>query len=130
MQSIDGGNRIAIEFHEQISLTQPRSGRGTIRLDCDYEHSTPGLQSMIPHETAMKRGILTADTKVTPPDFSVFDQPRSDMLRSIDADGKTDPLRWQNHCRVHADDLSARIHERAAGIARVQGRIGLDDIVH
>ena len=46
------------------------------------------------------------------------------------ADGEAQSLRRQNHHRVHADDFAARIDQRPAGIARIQRRVRLDEIVH
>ena len=39
-------------------------------------------------------------------------------------------MRGQDDGGVHADDLAARIHERASGVAGIQRCIRLDDIVH
>ena len=51
-------------------------------------------------------------------------------LAVLMAMAKAKSLRRQNHRRVHADDFAARIDQRPAGIARVQRRVGLDDVVH
>src|SRR5690606_29949968 len=36
--------------------------------------------------------------------------------------------RRADHGRVDADELAASVHERAAGIAHVDGRVGLDEV--
>ena len=43
--------------------------------------------------------------------------------------GKADALRAHDHRRVDADHFAARRHERPAGIAGIERRIGLDHVV-
>src|SRR5438034_628875 len=57
------------------------------------------------------------------------EQSAGDELRGVDADRKADTLRRQDHGGVHADDIAARVDERAAGVARVERGVGLDDAV-
>ena len=75
-------------------------------------------------------GRLPARADVTAPDDAVLDEPAGDVFGRVDGNGKAKPLRRQNHSGVHADDFAARIDERPAGIARIQRRVGLDDVVH
>ena len=32
-------------------------------------------------------------------------------------------------CRVHADHLAIHVHQRATGVTRINGRIGLDEVL-
>ena len=47
----------------------------------------------------------------------------------IGGDRKADALRAHDHRGVYADDFAVRRHQRAAGIAGVERRIGLDHVV-
>src|SRR5439155_13499681 len=75
-------------------------------------------------------GVLPADADVAATDPSILDQPARDILGGVDGDGETNALRGQNHHRIHADDFAARVDERPAGVARIQCRVRLDDVVH
>ena len=56
-------------------------------------------------------------------------RPRGDVLRGADGDGEADALRRRDARCVHADDLAGRVDQRAARVARVQGGVGLDEVV-
>ena len=60
---------------------------------------------------------------------AVLHQLRQDVLGHVDRDGEADALGRLDDGRVDADDPAAAVHERAAAVAGVQGRVGLDDVV-
>ena len=47
----------------------------------------------------------------------------------VDRDREADALRRQDHRGVHADHPPARVDQRPARVARVERRVGLDDVV-
>src|SRR5256885_913724 len=49
--------------------------------------------------------------------------------RSLRADRKADSLRAHDHRRVYANDFTPRIHQRPAGVAGIQSRVGLDHVL-
>src|SRR5258708_36808261 len=62
------------------------------------------------------------------PDYAaVFHEGRGDRLQQIGRDGEPDVLRVGNDCGIDADHLAAPVEQRAAGIAGVDGRVGLDE---
>jgi hypothetical protein len=63
-------------------------------------------------------------------DAAVADETRGHEPRRVAGNGKAESLRRQNRCRVDADHLCARRDERPAGVARVESRVGLNDVVH
>ncbi len=77
----------------------------------------------------MQRHILTGHTNVATPDFSIANQPSGDQPGCVARNGKADALRRTNHCRVHADYFTRGVNERTAGIARIQCRVSLNDVV-
>src|SRR5215510_6565741 len=81
------------------------------------------------HEPAVKRDYLSRYADVAAAHASFFDQLARDEFRSVDGGGEADSLRGQNDRRVDADHLAARVYERPAGVPRVQGRVGLNDVV-
>jgi hypothetical protein len=74
--------------------------------------------------------VLATDADVTSPDATVADEARCHEARGIAGDGKAKPLRGKNRGRVHTDHLRTRRDERTTGVARIQCRIGLNDVVH
>ena len=68
------------------------------------------------------------DAQVGPPHPPVLDERAEDAPRSrVDRDGE--PEADAGDGRVDADDPATRVGERAAGVARVQRRVGLDDVL-
>src|SRR6266403_4324900 len=85
---------------------------------------------MIAHDAWMNRRALSRDANPTPTNASFLDEPGGNQLRRVARDREADSLRSQDDGGVHADDLAARIHERASGVAGIQCRVRLDDVVH
>ena len=82
---------------------------------------------------AIARGtghVLAGDADVAAPDPPVANQLRRDESRRVARDGERQSLRRLNHRRVDADHFALRRHERPAGIAGIQRRIGLQHVVH
>ena len=57
------------------------------------------------------------------------EQPRHDIEHPIDGDRKANALGSGPHGHVDADHLPVDVEERAAGVARVDARIGLDQVI-
>src|ERR1035437_7732200 len=83
----------------------------------------------MPHRRAMQRHVLAAYADVTARDLAVLDEPAGDVFGRVDSDGETDALRGQDNGGVDANYFAARIDQRPAGIAGVQGGVRLDDII-
>src|SRR5205807_113484 len=60
---------------------------------------------------------------------AVLQELRQDVFGHVDRDGEAEPLGRPDDGRVDADHLTAAVHQRTAGIARVEGGIGLDDVI-
>src|SRR4030042_6932711 len=78
---------------------------------------------------AMELNILPSQAYVAPPDFSLFDELGGNKLGGINPNGETDPLGCKDHRCIHSYDISLRRDQRTARISRVQGSVGLDDVV-
>ena len=50
-----------------------------------------------------------------------------DEVRRVAGDGEADALGAHDHRGVHADHLAGAGHQRTAGVAGVDGRIGLNE---
>ena len=84
---------------------------------------------MAAHQLAPERHVLSGDADIATLDAAIFDEPPSHKGSRIDTDGKAEPLGWENHRRIHADDVAARRHQWPSRIPRVEGRVRLDDII-
>ena len=65
-------------------------------------------------------------------DLFVLDQLGHDLTREVDRDREADALIAAGlavDLAVDADQLAARVDERAAGVARIDGGVGLDEVV-
>ena len=76
-----------------------------------------------------QRDGLHRDADPAPADAAVADQAAGDELGRVDRDREADPLRRQDDRRVDADHLAPRVDQRAARVAGVQRRVGLEDVV-
>src|SRR5205807_1565015 len=117
VQRVNGRNRLAVEFEHNITVSQAGAGRGTVRGDGYDQYARWRRQLVKAHYAAMQRNVLSAHADIAAPDFAVLDQPAGDVLGGADADREAEALRRKNHGRVHADDFTPRIDQRAAGIA-------------
>ena len=72
---------------------------------------------------------LAGDAEKCARHFSFFHQLTGDILRRVDRDRKTNPLRPGNYRSIDPDNFRTGIDERAAGVAGVQRCICLNNIV-
>ena len=70
------------------------------------EHASLKRQTVKPHDPPVNRHILTGDTDVTAPNFSVFDQPARHKFRGVTGDGEADALGRPDHRRIYAYDFT------------------------
>ena len=81
------------------------------------------------HDAPADRRVLSTDTEMRAPDSPFADQGDDDALGGVRGNGETNALRRQDHRGVDADDVARGIDQRPAGIAGIQRRVGLDDVV-
>ena len=77
----------------------------------------------------MQGHVLAADADPAASEDSVADQSLGDELSGGRRDREADALGGKDDGSIHADHCSGRVHQRAAGIARIERSIGLDDVV-
>src|SRR5262245_19443651 len=129
MQVVYARNRMLIVTGDQISLLETSFQSRAFGFERDDQHSGLDIQLEMAHHPSMKRNDLARDSDVATAHAAFFDQLAGDELRGIDRDGETKSLCRKYDSRVDADYLAARIGERATGISRIQGGIGLNDVV-
>src|SRR5262249_60920143 len=75
---------------------------------------------------------IRLDAQPGPPDITERDQIPGDSLDCIGWNCKADAriaARWGNDRSVDADDFSTGVEQRSAGVAGVDGRISLNDVL-
>ena len=76
--------------------------------------------------------ILGQNAQETASDLAAGKKPFHDVARQVDRHGKTDALiaaARADNCRVDSDQPALRINECTAGVAGIDRRIGLDEIL-
>lgn len=129
MEVVDAGDGLAVKPDNHIALGESGCGAGARRLDGNNHDAAFHWQVVKADHAAVQRNVLPAHSDVAAPHFAVADQAPRDKRRRIDRDGEAQALRRQNHGRVNANHFAARIHQRPAGVPRVQRRVGLNDVV-
>src|ERR1043165_101703 len=130
VQFIYSGHRLTGEACNDISLLQAASTRRAVLVHLDDEDAMLDLQMIKPDDAARQRNVLPGETYIAAADAPVFYQTPGDELRGVDGNRKADSLRRKDDSRVDADDFAARGDEWAAGIARIERSIGLNDVVN
>ncbi len=117
-------HRIVVQRDDDVAFPGFRALARTAALDTHDEDATLALQTVEASRSTLERHVLSGDPVVGPPHAAVPDQMREDELGRVDRYRETDPLGRENHGGVHADHLSARVEERAAGGAPIEHRPG------
>ena len=73
--------------------------------------------------------ILDGNTQPGTGNAAIFFQLSDNALGHVDGDGKSDTLTPCNNCGVDAHDLPRHVQKRSPAVARVDGGIGLNEIV-
>src|SRR5262245_28625107 len=129
VQFVDAWNGPVVISDDHVAFLHAGFRRGAAGFGRNHEHACLDLEVMMTHESAVKRDDLSRHADVAAAHASFFDQLGRDEFRRVDGGGKGDSLCGQNDRRVDADDLAARVDERPAGVPRVQGRVGLNNVV-
>ena len=127
-----GGDRFAVDLEDNVAATDTGSVRGRslyhrMPLAGLGQHERPVVlgRAELPGKLFRERHVANAEEGLAHPAVTlhVFEV----LCGLVDGDGEADILGAENDRGVDADCLALQAHERAAGIARVDGRVGLDE---
>ena len=130
MQIVDARHRLLCEREHDVALSHTRGRRRAVGLDRRDQHAGGDRQMIGARDGARHRRRLSSHADVAAADAAVANEACRDVARRVARDRKAEALRRQNHRGIDPDDDAARRHERTAGVARVEARVGLDDVVH
>ena len=110
--------------------SHPRERGRTARHEFQDMHRRVARQTEMPHHARRNRHRRAGHADIGTAHPAMGEQLADDPFCRIDSGGKANRLGLRDHRRVDADDPSLGVDQRAAGIARIERRIGLNDIVH
>src|SRR5581483_5642269 len=123
------GDRLVVEFLDHVAALEAGSfGRAVGRDVTDEGALVTGEIELLRER---RRHVLDHHAEVTAHDAATGDEAGHDRAGEIDGDGETDALITAAAAEdggVDADQTAFRIHERAAGVAGVDGGVGLDEV--
>ena len=119
---------VPVETQDDVAFPDP-GGRGRAAWR-DRRHSNAGAHRELvgAGQRARNRYLVADDADVAAADPAVANQARRDEPRRVARDREAESLRRRQDRRVDADHFAARGDERPAGIARIERRIGLNDV--
>ena len=129
-QIVDAGDAVAVDPHNGVEAHQPCPRRRTVRLQRRNHRTRRIVDTGIERVPARHRRGLTGHADIAAPHAAVLDQFAQHKLRGIGGDRETYPLRAANDGGVDADHFATRRHQRSAGIAGIERRVGLDHILN
>jgi len=120
----------AIELGDDVAATEAGTVGGTARGDFGEE----GAGGFLEVEFAGEGGgdVLGQDTEVTAVDLAVGDEGFEDIAAHVGGDGETDALiaaGTRDDGGIDPDQAAIGIDECAAGVAGIDGGIGLDEVL-
>ena len=123
-------DRLVVELHDDVPGLEPSLVRGGAGQHLGHQRP-----SRLVHAQGFgqeRRHLLEGHAQPASGDAAVVPELRQQLLDEVDGDGEPDADVASASTvdgGVHPHDLAAMVDERAAGIARVDGCVGLDEVV-
>ena len=131
LQTVPVINFLAVEFGYKIAKLDPGLFCG--RVGHDIVHQNALLAGQIKKWGDAGVNILHMNAQIAARDPAAADEAFHDVAGEIDGHGETDAFISHGIAfdhRVDADEPALGIHQRAAGISRIDRRVGLDEILN
>src|SRR6185437_16240190 len=129
VRALGGGYRDAIDREQQVPRPEPGLLPGTAHVQIGDDDAPVGQPELL----RLRVGNILGHYPDPAADHaSVLDDVVQHAADHIDRDRKTDsfdPEALGDHGGVDADQGAARVDQRPAGVAEIDGRIGLDEIL-
>ncbi len=108
---------------------RPERAAGAVGLKAGNEHAGVLLEVMPARDLADEGNVLASQADEAAADAAILDQPRHHPARRVARDRETNALRRADDAVFTPMNLAVRVDEWAAGVAGVQRRVRLNDIV-
>ena len=124
------GDFLAVELRHHVAVLQPGLVRRSV---CNHvADERAGWRFEVEFLRERRRDVLNHDAQITAGDVAIFDKAFHHGAGQIGRDGKPNALaaaRITQDGGVDADQPAVNVHQRTAGISRIDGRVGLDEIL-
>ena len=107
MQVVDAADGVTVVGDDDISFEETGTLGWTAGFDGGDQNTALQRQMVETCQTAWQRDVLPSHTDIAAPHLAISDEPAGYEGRRIDGHGKTEPLRWQDHGGIDADDFAA-----------------------
>src|SRR5512143_2075597 len=129
MDIIDAGDGIFICTENHVAFVQASLRSWRLVLDHDHQYRSCRWQVMQKDQSPVDRACLSADAQKAALHAPVSQQLGDNPFSRLGRDGEADILRHSDDSCIDSYHLVERIYQRPAGIARVERRSMLDDIL-
>ena len=129
MQVGDAGHRLVVERDDEIARQQTGVRGGAALVDAEEPRAARLIQPQAQRDAARDRRRRRADADIGAAHAPVTRDLAGDEMGGVGGDREADALRAHDDRGVDADDLAGRGDQRPAGIAGVQRRVGLHDVL-
>jgi hypothetical protein len=130
MQHIHAFYWLARQGRNHIAFLQSGFLRRTSGLSRKHQRTRSSLKFIVPRNNLVQRRSLRLHANIAAPNPAKPDQFAGNKLRRINGNRKTQPLRRQDGCGVHAHNFALGIHQRPARVSWIEGCIGLDHVFY
>jgi len=123
------GDRAGADRDDDVAALQAGARRGAVRVGVRHDGAAQVGQAERPRQVRGQR--LHGEPGVAPDDAAVLHEVVEHLVRHGRRDGEADPLvaaAAREDRRVDADHLAARVDQRPARVAGVDGGVGLDEV--
>src|SRR5690606_30819588 len=123
-----GLDALAVDLQNDVAGLQPALGAGRILLDHGDQRAAGAIQTEGFRQ--LRVDVLDGHADAAARDFAGFDELLLDVVRYVDRNGERQAhvaAAAAINLRVDADHFAAHVEERAAGIARIDRHIRLDE---
>jgi hypothetical protein len=123
-------DRLAVELDDDVALLEPDDSAGPFLHDVGDERALRVVEAERLGDVG--RHLLDHHAEPAARDVALVLQLRDDLVREVDRDREADAdvaAAAAEDRGVDADDLALRVEQRAARVARIDGGVGLDEVV-
>ena len=122
---------LAVDVENDVASLEAALLGGTARAHVGHQRAARFLFAKLLGQ--IRRDVLRQDSQIRAGHLAVIDNLFHDVARHVRRDGKADSLiafrPMSDDRRIDADQLAAVVHQRSAGISRIDGSVGLDEVL-
>ncbi len=130
MEIVDPRDRFVGEPQNHVAVPKAGGDGGAVGLDRRNQDRRGSRQLVGARERSRHGHVLSGHAHVTASDVTIANQLCRHEPRRVAGNREAQSLSRQNHRGIDADHFAAGGHQRPAGVAGIERRIGLNHVVH